>query len=73
MGIFSGNQSMPYVPPIPAAPPPAPSVVDKEVVDAAGRKKAELAASGGYSSTNPTGGQGVTGTANVRAKTLLGQ
>lgn len=72
MGLFS-SPATPYVPPLPSPPPPAPSLVDKDVVDAAQRKKNDLAAAGGYSSTNATGGQGVAGNANVQNKTLLGQ
>lgn len=72
MGIFSPPQQQAYVPPQIATPAPPPTVVDKEVVDAANRTKANLAAQGGYSSTNPTGGQGAEGTAQVQGKTLLG-
>jgi len=73
MGIFSGAPSAPYVPPLPAAPPPAPTPVDQSVVDAANATKARLAASGGYGSNILNGGQGVTAPAAVGQKTLLGQ
>jgi hypothetical protein len=73
MGIFSAP-STPYVPPITtiAAPPPAPTPVDKAAEDAAARTRAQLAAAAGYGATNPTGGQGVPGAAGTSYKTLLG-
>jgi hypothetical protein len=72
MGIFS-PPSQSYAPPINIpTPAPAPTPVDKSVTDAAARTKADLAAAGGYSSTNSTSGQGASGTAQVLGKTLLG-
>ncbi len=73
MGIFNTPTPSYYVPPLPPAPPPAPSPVDPAIVRAAEQTKAKLAASGGYGTTNPTGGQGVTGPAYTTRKTLLGQ
>lgn len=72
MGLFSGGSSQPYVPPMPATPPPAPTLVDKAVVTAAEQTKAKLAASGGFGGTMTTGGQGVEDQARVQNKTLLG-
>jgi hypothetical protein len=57
--------------PTPPAAPPTP--VSAQAEDAAARTKASLAAAGGYGGTIQTGGQGVSGTAMVQNKTLLGQ
>lgn len=57
---------------MPAAPPPPPTPVDKAASDAALQTKARLAASSGFGGTLLTGGQGVSGAANVNQKTLLG-
>lgn len=72
MGIFGGSAQQPYIPPMPQAPAPAPTMVDSAVVDAANRKKSELAAAGGFGGTVATGGQGLTDPAKVAGKTLLG-
>jgi hypothetical protein len=73
MGIFSqASQQQPYVPQF-TPPPPGPTPVDRTVVDTAKRKQADLAASGGFGGTLLTGGQGVSDTATVQKKTLLGQ
>lgn len=64
---------MPYVPPLPAAPPPAPNPVDAGTLQAAKNSKAALASAGGYSSTITTSSQGDTKAAPVMGKTLFGQ
>jgi len=59
------------------APSPAPSPVAKEtstdVQNSKEDEKRRKAAQSGYSSTNLTGGAGLTGAANTAKKTLLGE
>lgn len=53
-------QAMPAPPPLPALPPPGPTPVSPEVVNAATEQKRRAAASGGYGSTIATSGAGLT-------------
>jgi hypothetical protein len=67
--------SAPKVPdPIIIAPPPVPETPDEASEEASvnARKKVAALAKLGRSSTNPTGGLGVLGSANVSRPTLLG-
>ncbi len=50
-----------------------PSKSDAEVQDAALKERQRRLLAGGRSSTNVTGGQGVTGAAPTAAKVLLGE
>lgn len=78
MGIFGGGQAAfpPMSPPaLPAAPEPAPSMVDASVREARDEQKRRAAAMAGYASTIATGGLGLTGAATTtaaRGKTMLG-
>lgn len=73
MGVFGGGQqSQPYVPMLPAAPPPAATPVDRNAEEAAQRTKAQLAAAGGMGGTIKTGSQGDLTPARLQLKTLLG-
>ncbi len=57
-------------PPEPSPPPPPPDVTDAAVQGAAAKQRTRARS---LLSLNPTGGGGVTGTAPVTSRTLLGQ
>jgi hypothetical protein len=74
MGIFSPPpQPAAYAPALPPESPPPPTPVDPAAERAAIETKQRYAAARGFGGTLLTGGQGVSGTASVGAKTLLGQ
>ena len=63
-GLFGGSSK----------PPPPPPQIDHAAVQAAGAaERSRLRAASGRASTMLTGGLGVTDTANVAVKKLLGQ
>lgn len=68
-GIFGGGSAKQILPPAPA---PAPTPEDPAALEARRRTLSEQRQRRGRASTLLTGGQGVTGSAPVARKTLLG-